>query len=119
MRGSKDLASVESLTRSGTGGGMGVVKRRRKMERVRKDIRIVRRVEDRVEVRELILQPRKLKNATNGSRCWTSARTANRISIKQSALVTSVEGRGFATIVRAVRRGRRIFESRKGVWRCL
>jgi hypothetical protein len=85
MRGSKDLARVESLTRSGTAGGMGGTKRTRKMDMESKERRMVRMVEDLVLVMRSILSRRKLKKAMKGSRCWTSALTAKRMSGREAS----------------------------------
>jgi hypothetical protein len=72
---------VDNLTRSGTGGGIGGVNKIRRKDIDSNDTRIVNNVEDRVFVIESTLERTKLKSATNGSRCCTSARMAKRMSL--------------------------------------
>jgi len=52
----------------------------RKMDMENKERRMVMIVEDLVLVMHSILSRRKLKKAIKGSRCWTSALTAKRMS---------------------------------------
>ena len=77
---------MDNLTRSGTGGGIGGVETIRRNEMDSNDTRIVNNVEDLVFVIESILDRTKLKNATNGSRCCTSARRAKRMSWSQISI---------------------------------
>lgn len=72
---------MDNLTRSGTGGGIGGVQTIRRKEIDNNDTRMVNNVEDFVFVMESILERTKLKNATKGSRCCTSARIAKRTSL--------------------------------------
>ena len=80
MSGSKDFARVVSLTKSGTGGCTGGTRTRRSSDSESKEMNMVNMVDDVVLVIESNLECRKLKSAMNGSRCWTSARIAKRIS---------------------------------------
>ena len=80
MRGSNDLARVESFTKSGIGGGEGGARIMRVSDRERKKMRMDHSVVDFVAVMASSLDLKKLMSATKGSRCCTSAWTPKRMS---------------------------------------
>jgi hypothetical protein len=59
-------------------------------------------VEDLVLVMRSILSRRKLKKAIKGSRCWTSALTAKRMSGEMVSTLEGSDGTKTSTIVVAV-----------------
>ena len=102
MSGSKDLARADSLTRSGTGCGTAGTNSSRMITIDSSDTRTVSNVDDFVFVIESSLYRMKLENATKGSRCWTSARTAKRMSGLQLVNANHSERAGYSTIVCAL-----------------